>query len=185
MYGRSLPLLVAIFFSACGGASAALETQSLGAEAPLEKFWRSAGGTWQGENTLWMKYPENPQTSPAGAVVSANKIVYTWAYQEQPQTGTMLFSAAGDALQTLWTDSWHSKEQRTWTASEADGVLTVSGDYAVKEGPDWSWRIEVRKEAPDRLSIKMYNILPDGVFPDQQPRELLAVKMDLVRSASN
>jgi hypothetical protein len=36
----------------------------------------------------------------------------------------------------------------------------------------------------DKLNIKMYNILPDSLFPDQAERELLAVNMDLTRAPS-
>jgi hypothetical protein len=63
-----------------------------------------------------------------------------------------------------------------------EGLLSLLGAYAAGEGPDWSWRTVIRMEGA-KLNIKMYNILPDGLYPEQKERELLAVNMDLSPSS--
>jgi len=145
---------------------------------------RNAEGIWEGTKTLWLKYPENPQESAARVVVSPDRIEYSWAYQDTAQTGTFSFSGGGDRLSALWTDTWHSKDPLACTGTERDGVVKITGTYAAGDGPDWSWRTEFHMDGPDQLRIKMYNILPDGLFPDQAERELLAVDMDLTRARS-
>ena len=142
---------------------------------------KSAQGAWAGTNTLWMKYPENPLESAARVVVSAGRIEYSWAYQGEPQSGTFVFSGSGGELRAQWTDTWHAKDPMACRGTDQDGVVTVTGTYSAGDGPDWSWRTEFRLGGPDRLNIKMYNILPDTLFPDQAERELLAVNMNLTR----
>jgi len=145
---------------------------------------KKAEGTWEGTNTLWLKYPDNPLESAAKAVVSPGRVEYSWAYEEEEQTGTFEFSGSGGQLSARWTDTWHSKDPLTCSGADQDGVVKVTGTYRAGDGPDWSWRTEFRIDAPDKLSIKMYNILPDSLFPDQAERELLAVNMDLTRVLS-
>ena len=117
-------------------------------------------------------------------VVSPGRVEYSWAYEGEPQTGTLAFSGGGDELGVEWTDTWHSKDPMNWKGTEQDGVVKVGGTYPAGDGPDWSWRIEFRMDAPDKLNMKMYNILPDSMMPDRAERELLAVNMDLTPAPS-
>jgi len=185
---RRCPLLivtVASLFAAGGGASIQARPTTTGSSIPDGgDFLKNAEGTWEGTNTLWLKYPENPQESATRMVVSPGRIEYSWAYQDTSQTGTFVFSGGGDQLSVAWTDTWHSKDPMASSGTERDGVVKVTGTYAAGDGPDWSWRTEFRMDGPDQLSIKMYNILPEGLFPDQVERELLAVNMDLTRALS-
>ena len=96
---RSYPLLIiaaVLLFAACGGEDipAPPTTPDDSAQAQGD-FMKSAEGTWEGTNTLWMQYPENPQESAAKVVVSPGRIEYSWAYQDEPQTGTFEFSGSG------------------------------------------------------------------------------------------
>ena len=137
-----------------------------------------------GTNTLWTKYPDNPLESAARVVVSPGHIEYSWAYEDEPQNGTFAFSGSGSQLNAEWTDTWHSQDSMALSGAEQDGTVKVTGTYSAGDGPDWSWRTEFRMDARDKLNIKMYNILPDGLYPDQAERELLAVNMDLTRAPS-
>ena len=143
-----------------------------------------ANGTWEGTNTLWLKYPENPLESPAKVVVSRNRIEYSWVYEGEAQTGTFTFSGSGASIAARWIDSWHSKERLQCNGAEQDGVVRVVGSYSAGDGPDWSWRTEFHMDGPDKFNIRMYNILPDGFMPEHAERELLAVIMELTRAAS-
>ena len=182
---RLLIVAVVPLFAACGGENipAQATTPDNSAQAQGD-FMKNAEGTWEGTNTLWMKYPENPQESAAKVVVSPGRIEYSWAHQDKPQTGTFAFSGSGGQLSAQWTDTWHAKDSMACSGTEQDGVVKVTGTYSAGDGPDWSWRTEFRMDAPDKLNIKMYNILPDSLFPDQAERELLAVNMDLTRAPS-
>jgi hypothetical protein len=131
-----------------------------------------------------MRYPENPQESAATAVVSPGRIEYSWVHEDEPHVGAFAFSGTGGRLRAQWTDTWHAKDPMSCSGTEKDGVVKVTGTYPAGDGPDWSWRTEFRLDAPDKLNIKMYNILPDSLFPDQAERELLAVNMDLTRAPS-
>jgi hypothetical protein len=172
-------------FAACGGQEIPAQLTAPDSSARVQGgLVKNAEGIWEGTNTLWLKYPENPQESPAKVVVSPGRIEYSWAYQDKPQTGTFAFSGSGGQLSAQWTDTWHSKDSMACSGTEQDGVVKVTGTYPAGDGPDWSWRTEFRMDAPDKLNIKMYNILPDSLFPDQAERELLAVNMDVTRAAS-
>jgi hypothetical protein len=131
-----------------------------------------------------MRYPDNPQESAAKAIVSPGRVEYSWAHEDEPHAGAFAFFGSGGRLRARWTDTWHAKDPMSCSGTEKDGVVKVTGTYSAGDGPDWSWRTEFRVDAPDKLNIKMYNILPDSLFPDQAERELLAVNMDLTRAPS-
>ena len=176
-------LALVLVLATAAGSGAGTTAPDTSAQAQGE-FMKNAEGGWEGTNTLWLKYPEDPQESAAKMVVSPGRIEYSWAYQDEPQTGTFAFSGSGDQLSAQWTDTWHAKDSMACIGTEQDGVVIVTGTYSAGDGPDWSWRTEFRLDAPDKLNIKMYNILPDSLLPDQAERELLAVNMDLTRAPS-
>ncbi len=176
---RILGVALVVSMSACGGSDLAGPTMPVA--DPQAEFFTNATGTWQGSNTLWLKYPENPQKSAARLVVSSGRIDYEWAYEGKPQTGTFVFAGSGDSISASWTDTWHSKQPMALNGTFDNGVIKVFGTYSVGDGPDWGWRAEFHQTGPDKLAMKMYNILPDGVFPES-PRELLAVDMVLTRA---
>lgn len=176
---------VILSLAACAGENAPPQERARDDSAQTqEDFMKNAEGTWEGTNTLWEMYPENPQESAAKVVVSPGRIEYSWAYQDKPQTGAFEFSGSGDQLSAQWTDTWHSKDPMACSGAEQDGVVKITGTYPAGDGPDWSWRTEFRLDAPDKFNIKMFNILPDSLMPDQAERELLAVNMDLTRTPS-
>jgi hypothetical protein len=185
---RPDPLLIAtvvLLSAACAGENAPpQETTPDNSAQTQEDFMKNAEGTWEGTNTLWLKYPEDPQESAAKVVVSPGRIEYSWAYQDEPQSGKFEFIGGGDRLGAQWSDTFHSKDPMTCNGAEQGGVVKVTGTYAAGDGPDWSWRTEFRMDAPDKLNIKMFNILPESLYPELAERELLAVHMDLTRSGS-
>jgi len=136
-------------------------------------------GSWQGNNTLWLKYPEDPQVSKAEVVISAGEIRYSWTYKDKPHTGVIKVRGEANALTFEWTDTFHSPKPMLSKGSMEEGVINVLGTYAAGDGPDWSWRTVIHKSEKGKLNIKMYNILPDGLYPEHKERELLAVNMDL------
>jgi hypothetical protein len=178
-----LRLALVLVLATAGGSCAGTAPPDKGAQTQ-EEVMKNVEGPWEGTNTLWLKYPEDPQESAARMVVSPGRVEYSWAYQDEPQTGTFVFSGSGGQLTAQWTDTWHAKDSMACSGTEQDGVVIVTGTYAAGDGPDWSWRTELRLDAPDKLKMKMYNILPDSLLADQAERELLAVHMDLTRAPS-
>ena len=76
-------------------------------------------GEWKGTNRLhapWMPQPLQKSNSTA-TVRSIMKgqflsIEYTWTFEDKPQEGMLLLGCdpKSDAVQAVWTDSWHSKD---------------------------------------------------------------------------
>ncbi|MCU0617477.1 MAG: DUF1579 domain-containing protein, partial [Gemmatimonadaceae bacterium] len=104
---------------------------------------------------------------------------YTWAHDGTAHDGVLLVrDTAPDAPPAMvWADSFHTggtfmslgPGQRT-----AQGV-SATGSYAAPPGPDWGWRIALEATAPAKLTLRMYNITPDG-------EEALAVEAIYSRS---
>ncbi len=141
-------------------------------------------GSWSGTNKLYVSgMAEKVKESASKMEVSlkANQqfvaFEYTWAFDGEPQEGLILLGCdtKSDAVQTVWTDSWHSSH--TFMVSDGtvaeDGTLSVKGYYKVKDHPDWGWRTDIIPNG-DSLRIVMYNVSPDG-------DEELAVETDFTR----
>lgn len=141
-------------------------------------------GSWRGTNNLhlsWLPDPLRQSESKMIVSLKANgqfvAFDYTWEYEGNPQEGIILLGrdSRSNAVQTVWTDSWHSSH--TFMLSDGtvsdDGAISVKGYYKVKDHPDWGWRTDIIPIG-DLLRIVMYNVSPEG-------DEELAVETDFSR----
>jgi hypothetical protein len=78
----------------------------------------SLAGTWKGTNRLyvpWMteKIKESDSTAAVRSKMNGQflSIEYTWSFDGDLQEGLLILGcdAKSDAVQAVWTDSWHSK----------------------------------------------------------------------------
>lgn len=128
-------------------------------------------GRWTGIKRLWF--------DPAGATIESDTTMsvatvaqgqfatfhYAWSYEGQAQDGLILIGRqGGDRIRAAWVDSFHSADTMMICEGEADvaGKLSASGSYAVPEGPDWGWRIDILPQGEASFVIAMYNVTPDG-----------------------
>lgn len=142
-------------------------------------------GTWKGINRLYVPWmPENLKESESTAIVRSKmngqflSLEYTWAFDGNPQEGLLILGCdqKSDAVQAVWTDSWHSKGVLMLCNGEAgpDGRISVIGYYSVPNSPDWGWRTEIAPGG-DGFRYAMYNVSPDAV-------EELAVETEFTRT---
>ena len=130
-------------------------------------------GNWKGTNRLhtpWM--PQPLQMSDSAATVRSRmngqflSIEYTWSFENEPQEGLLIIGCdpTSDAVQAVWTDSWHSKDVLMLCngSRDTDGRISVFGQYAVPDHPDWGWRTEITHTL-NGFRYAMYNVSPDGV----------------------
>jgi len=142
-------------------------------------------GTWTGTNNLylsWLPDPLRQSQSTLNVSLKANgqfvAFEYTWSYEGKPQEGIILLGCdtRSDAVQTVWTDSFHSSH--TFMLSDGkvaeNGDISVKGFYKVEGHPDWGWRTDMIPR-DEKLRIVMYNVSPEGV-------EELAVETDFIRT---
>lgn len=141
-------------------------------------------GDWKGTNVLhvpWM--PEPLKRSDSKAVVRSKmngqflSIEYTWSYEGELQEGMLILGSdtQSDAVQAVWTDSWHSKDALMLCNGSftPEGGISVLGQYAVPEHPDWGWRTDVLQSS-NGFRYVMFNITPEGA-------EQIAVETDFAR----
>lgn len=129
-------------------------------------------GEWSGTNRLNLSWLDDPVKQSDSALTVSYKarrqfvaFDYTWVYEGEPQEGLLLLGAdeRSDAVQTVWTDSWHSKNTLMLSDGKVleDGSISVKGYYKVEGHPDWGWRTIISREG-DILRLTMYNVSPDG-----------------------
>lgn len=141
-------------------------------------------GAWKGTNrlhTTWMpvKLHESDSTALVRSKMNGQflTIEYTWEFEAEPQEGLLILGCDphSDAVQAVWTDSWHSKDILMLCngTMDGDGRISVFGTYAVPEHPDWGWRTEIIP-GEDSFRYAMYNVTPEG-------EEEIAVETDFTR----
>jgi len=141
-------------------------------------------GDWKGTNNLylsWLPDPLKPSDGTMNVSMKAKgqfvQFDYTWAYEDEPQEGLIVLGCdtKTDAVQAVWTDSWHSRHTFMVSDGKVDenGAVSVKGYYKVPDHPDWGWRTDIIP-AGDSIKIVMYNVSPEG-------EEELAVDTEYIR----
>lgn len=141
-------------------------------------------GRWRGTNNLHLPWLPDPlRKSPSEMTISLKAngqfaaFDYTWVYEGEPQEGFLILGGVrSDAVQAVWTDSWHNRDVlMSCNGKKAeDGSFSVKGHYKVEGHPDWGWRTEIIP-GDETVRIVMYNISPEG-------EEELAVETDFTRA---
>ena len=142
-------------------------------------------GEWKGTNRLhtpWMPVKVHESDSTASVRSKMNSqfltIEYTWAFEGEQQEGMLILGCDphSNAVQAVWTDSWHSKDILMLCNGnmDSDGKISVAGSYAVPEHPDWGWRTEITP-GENAFRYAMYNVTPEG-------EEEIAVETDFTRA---
>lgn len=129
-------------------------------------------GKWKGTNKLYLSWLSDPlKESPSTLEVTkkANgqfiQFDYDWEYEGERQEGMLVLGCdtKSNSVQTVWTDSWHSRHTLMISdgAAKDDGSVSVKGHYKVPDHPDWGWRTDI---IPQKETIKllMFNVTPEG-----------------------
>ncbi len=129
-------------------------------------------GKWSGTKQLCLSPAEESYESASTAAVSTVAqgqfvtIAYTWALEDQPQDGLIIFRAdiGQEPTTAVWLDSWHMRNDVMICQATMDdsGVVSLQGSYAAPPGPDWGWRIEIETAEPGSWVMRMINIAPEG-----------------------
>lgn len=130
-------------------------------------------GEWEGVNKLYLSWMPDPLKKSDSHMTVSHKAKgqfvqfdYTWVYEGEPQEGMIVLGCdeKSDAVQLVWTDSWHSRH--TFMVSngrvQSDGTITAKGFYKVPDHPDWGWRTNIERDG-DSIKLIMYNVSPEGV----------------------
>jgi len=156
-----------------------------GKPVSIDKKLESLVGVWKGTNRLhvpWMpeeRLKESDSTATVHSKMNGQflSVEYTWSFEGEPQEGILILGCdpRSDAVQAVWTDSWHSKDVLMLCngSIDAEGNISVLGQYAVPEHPDWGWRTEIIRSS-DSFRFNMYNVSPEGT-------EEIAVETDFRR----
>ena len=129
-------------------------------------------GAWEGFNRV-QPMPADPINESASALIvmpvlrdTFIRIDQSWSWNGEPQSGSLLigYSRRSSAASIHWIDTWHNATRVMPLVGEfdANGVLVARGSFAVKDSPDWGWRIEIAVNE-ERLKIDMFCLEPkDG-----------------------
>jgi hypothetical protein len=128
-----------------------------------------------------MSPDDPPQESPTRAVVATAAdgacatVDYSWAEGGRPHAGHMVLRQGDEPepQDVAWIDTFHTGGKFMLLDGEADarGRYAALGHYSVPSSPEWGWRVVVDVEGPDRWTLLMYNVAPDGqVYPAVEAR---------------
>ncbi len=133
--------------------------------------WQTLNGQWQGTSRLIL-FPGDPERiTPTTveiapfALATMCVVRYAWTYDGAPQEGQILASHIEETntIEAVFLDTWHMAHKFMPMTGHFDDANTVlNGSYAVPESPDWGWRIVLEPAGADRLTLRMYNLTPDG-----------------------
>jgi hypothetical protein len=147
-------------------------------------FLAQLAGAWRGKSLTWLDPNEAPHESPIQGSVQLildgrfALYLYQSIMNAEPQHGMFTFgyNTISNRYEASWVDTFHNNTAIMFCTGEAmeDG-FSVLGSYPDPSGgPDWGWRTEVESIDREHLTIRAYNISPEG-------HETKAMETKLVR----
>lgn len=139
---------------------------------PQHETLAAIAGHWTGTTRVWFEPTSEPLEDPvtATAAVAAGGHAVTLSYAgtvgEDKTDGYMLigFNPAHNRHSVAWVDSFHSSVMMVSTGTATpDALLDVTGTWEY-EGASFEWITRISLEGPNRLVIRMYNVMP-GIDP--------------------
>lgn len=124
-------------------------------------------GAWTGTNGFRLMPADPLETYPATATVNSaagghlTTVAYGWTHPDDgPQDGLVVVGAGEreDSLVAMWGDSWHQKPAlMSLTGGPGqDSTVALEAEYAA----GWLWRIVFDVADPERLQMRMDNVIP-------------------------
>ena len=124
-----------------------------------------------GQNRLWMMPGTPAHVSDGSLVVSANRVSVRWAYEGFEKVGEIVLNGPAGSCRADFTDTFHAAAGLQLHGCVRGSELLLYTTYPAGDGsPDWGWRIVLDWYDPDGFTLRMFNLLPDGV-------EALAVEL--------
>lgn len=128
-------------------------------------------GRFVGENRLWLM-PGTPVHRSEGTLeADATGLRISWAHDGKAQHGTLRLRGPAPSCRADLQDSFHAADGLVLHGCVRGTELYLYATYPAGDGsPDWGWRIELDWSDPEHLTLRMFNLLPDGT-------EALAVEL--------
>lgn len=132
-------------------------------------------GEWEGTTKVWFEpdklADESPTKGTIKPILDGRFIMheYSGSMQGKPLEGIQFYGydMTGERFQMVMLDTFHTGTLiLTQNGTEGDAKFSPLGSYDYK-APDgqittWGWRTDIELVDDDNMTIRMYNVFPDG-----------------------
>ncbi len=151
----------------------------------LRNFLQSLAGDWTGISKTWFEPNKMADESPISATFQLELegrfavFEYHGTLCGDPLHGklTIGYNDPRNRVETAWIDGFHMGNGILFSVGDVmpDG-FSVLGSYPTGEGsPDWGWRTQLVAQDSDHLTLRSFNIPPDG-------QEVLGIETVITRT---
>lgn len=189
-----VPVLLALVLSGGSPSSRAEDpqpqdppTRQSPARSP-QQLLRSLVGRWKGTCKTWTAGKLIDESAVEGEFrpLLGGKLVrhtYEGSMREKPRSGeeTFVYNAAEKRFEVAWFDEFHMNYAILFsTGKPTERGFSVLGSYRMAPGQKpWGWRTDYEFNGADRLTIRAFNVTPDG--RDEPAVELVYERMPTER----
>lgn len=127
-------------------------------------------GAWTGEARTWLDPSKAPTvgtwTGEVTSLLDGRFIDFTYRADlgGKPHEGrlTVAFEKDEGVWRTLWVDTFHTGSAVLVSVGAERERIAVTGSYFVAGHPRWGWRTELDDARDGELTLRMFNISPEG-----------------------
>lgn len=103
--------------------------------------------------------------------ITRDRVLVRWAHDGAAKEGEIVLTGPLASCRASFKDTFHAPDGMVFHGAVSGCELRLYGTFPIGDGsPDWGWRITLDWADPEHVTLRMFNVKPDG-------REALAVDL--------
>lgn len=120
-------------------------------------------GRFVGPNRLWLMPGTPVNVSDGSLELTADRVQIRWAYEGAAKEGEIVLSGPASSCRGSFKDTFHAPDGMVFHGAVSGRELRLYGTFPVGDGsPEWGWRITLDWADPEHVTLRMFNVKPDG-----------------------
>lgn len=120
-------------------------------------------GRFVGPNRLWLMPGTPAHVSEGSLEIAGDRVLVRWAHDGAAKEGEIVLAGPAASCRASFKDTFHAADGMVFHGAVSGRELRLYGTFSIGDGsPEWGWRITLDWADPEHVTLRMFNVKPDG-----------------------